>query len=69
MGVNYPILKGSEKVADLYGGINGLPELFFIDRSGKVLEHDLGLRGADVIEANIKRSLGSTEPTKAASAR
>jgi cytochrome c biogenesis protein CcmG/thiol:disulfide interchange protein DsbE len=67
MGVNYPILKGTEKVADLYGGIQGLPELFFIDRSGKILEHDLGLRGADVIEANIKKSLeSSSNSTKAA---
>jgi thiol-disulfide isomerase/thioredoxin len=69
MGVNYPILKGTEKVADLYGGIQGLPELFFIDRSGNIVEHDLGLRGADVIESSIKKILGSAEPVKAASTR
>lgn len=69
MGVNYPILKGTEKVADQYGGINGLPELFFIDRSGNIVEHDLGLRGADVIENGIKKILGDSEPVKSASAK
>lgn len=69
MGVNYPILKGTEKVADQYGGINGLPELFFIDRSGNIVEHDLGLRGADVIENGIKKILGSSEPVKSASTK
>jgi cytochrome c biogenesis protein CcmG/thiol:disulfide interchange protein DsbE len=69
MGVNYPILKGTEKVADQYGGINGLPELFFIDRSGNIVEHDLGLRGADVIEGSIKKIVGNGEGAKAASAQ
>lgn len=65
MGVNYPILIGTEKVADLYGGIDGMPTLFFIDRSGKIVEHELGLRGADILEANIKKSMNSTESAKA----
>src|SRR5215813_13193168 len=34
MGVNYPVLKGTEAVADLYGGLDGLPATFFVDRSG-----------------------------------
>jgi len=66
MGVNYPVLKGTEKVADLYGGIDGLPTLFFVDRSGKIVEHELGLRSLSVIEANIKKSLGSSESARAA---
>lgn len=60
MGVNYPIVMGTEKVADLYGGIEGMPTLFFVDRSGKIVEHELGLRGMDVIEANIKKALGAS---------
>ena len=66
MGVNYPVLKGTEKVADSYGGIDGLPTLFFVDRSGKIVEHELGLRSLSVIEANIKKSLGSSESARAA---
>ncbi|PYP87057.1 MAG: alkyl hydroperoxide reductase [Candidatus Angelobacter sp. Gp1-AA117] len=57
MGINYPILLGTEKVADLYGGLNGLPMTFFIDRSGKIIDRHLGLMGADVIEENIQKAL------------
>ncbi len=67
MGVNYPIVMGTEKVADLYGGIDGMPTLFFVDRSGKVVDHELGLRSMDAIENNIKKSLGQTEAPKTAS--
>ena len=65
MGVNYPILIGTEKVADLYGGIDGMPTLYFVDRSGKIVEHELGLRGMDILEDNIKKSMNSTETAKA----
>jgi|SRR5579864_222986 len=66
IGVNYPILQGTEKVADLYGGIEGLPTLFFVDRSGKVLDHELGLRDFSNIEDNIKRCLSSSDSGKTA---
>lgn len=69
MGVNYPIVQGTEKVADLYGGVDGMPTLFFVDRAGKIVDHELGLRGMDIIEANIKKSLGDSEPSKVALAR
>jgi cytochrome c-type biogenesis protein len=66
MGVNYPIVMGTEKVADLYGGVDGMPTLFFVDRAGNIVDHELGLRGMDIIEANIKKSLGGTEASKTA---
>jgi thiol-disulfide isomerase/thioredoxin len=62
MGVNYPVVVGTEKVADLYGGVEGLPTNFFLDRSGKVVDRVLGLVSESVIEDAIKKSLeqGST---------
>ena len=57
MRVNYPILLGTEKVAGLYGGLEGLPTNFFLDRSGKVVDHVLGLVSESVFEDNIKKSL------------
>lgn len=66
MGVNYPVLQGTESVADLYGGIDGLPTLFFVDRSGKILDHELGLRDMSNIEDNIKKCLASSDSGKAA---
>jgi thiol-disulfide isomerase/thioredoxin len=69
MGVNYPVVVGTEKVADLYGGIDGMPTLFFVDRAGKIVNHELGLRSMDVIESNIKKSLGQAAESTTASAR
>jgi len=58
MGVNYPVLMGTEHVADLYGGIDGLPMSFFVDREGKIVDRVLGLEDESLIEASIKKSLG-----------
>jgi thiol-disulfide isomerase/thioredoxin len=65
MGVNYPVLLGTEKVADLYGGVDGLPTNFFLDRSGKVVDHVLGLVSESVIEDAIKKSLEQGNATTA----
>jgi thiol-disulfide isomerase/thioredoxin len=60
MGVNYIVLKGTEKVGDLYGGIDKLPLTYYLDRSGKVVEQTVGLAGESVIEDAIKRSLAQS---------
>jgi thiol-disulfide isomerase/thioredoxin len=57
MGVNYTILKGTEKVGDLYGGVDRLPLTYYIDRSGKVVDETVGLASESVIEDAIKKSL------------
>jgi thiol-disulfide isomerase/thioredoxin len=57
MGVNYVVLKGTEKVGDLYGGVDRLPLTYYIDRSGKVVDETIGLAGESVIEDAIKRVL------------
>jgi thiol-disulfide isomerase/thioredoxin len=67
MGVNYPVLVGTEKVADLYGGIDGLPTTFFLDRDGKVVDRVLGLEDESLIEGSIKKSLGEGNATNASS--
>ncbi len=57
MGVNYPILQGTEKVADAYGGINGLPTTFFVGRSGKVVKELLGVAEKPLFEDLVKQAL------------
>jgi cytochrome c biogenesis protein CcmG/thiol:disulfide interchange protein DsbE len=69
MGVNYPVLQGTEKVADMYGGAEGLPTSFFIDRSGKVSDKIVGLVSESVIEDAIKKSLEQKGDTKTAAAK
>ncbi len=69
MGVNYPIAKGSEKIAESWGGLDGLPYNFFIDRNGKVVASIKGLESESVIVADIEKALGeSHEHEHAASA-
>ena len=69
MGVNYPILLGTENVAQSYGGLPGLPTTFFIDRSGKVVAREVGLVSESKIVDNIKKSLGQGEKPKTAAVK
>src|SRR5215472_10196273 len=66
MGVNYPVLRGTEAVADLYGGLDGLPATFFLDRSGKISDKAMGLESQSVIEDSIKHALGQKQEDPAA---
>ena len=68
MGVNYMVLKGTEKVGDLYGGVDRLPFTYYIDRSGKVVDQIVGLASESVIEDDIKTILRQTD-AKAANKR
>lgn len=57
--INYPVLIDDASVSTPYGGIDGLPTTFFIDRSGKVVASTVGLAPRDQIEADIKKALSS----------
>ena len=58
MHMNYPILLGEDAVEDKWG-IDAMPTTFFIDRSGKIVASTVGLAPRDVIEADIKKAIGS----------
>jgi peroxiredoxin len=60
MGVNYPVLIGKESVGDAYGGVQFLPDSFYIDRNGKVVDKVFGLKGRGEIEDGIKKIIAST---------
>lgn len=57
--INYPVLFDDANVSTPYGGVDGLPTTFFIDRSGKVVASTVGLVSRDEIEANIQKALSS----------
>jgi peroxiredoxin len=61
-GVNYPILSADSKVGDAFGGVDYLPESFYIGRDGKVIEETSGLASKDEVEANIKKALATVAP-------
>jgi peroxiredoxin len=43
-GMQYPVLIGDDNVVARYGGIEGIPTTFIIDRSGKIVERFEGFR-------------------------
>jgi thiol-disulfide isomerase/thioredoxin len=57
MGVNYLVLRGTEKVGELYGGVQQLPMTYYLDRSGKVVDETVGMAGEATFEDAIKRAL------------
>ncbi len=57
MKVNYPVVIGTERVADMYGGVVALPITFWLDRSGKIVDHVMGLESESEMEESIKKSL------------
>jgi thiol-disulfide isomerase/thioredoxin len=65
LGVNYPVLMGKEAVEDAYGGVEYLPESFYIDRNGKVLDKVFGLKGRAEIEDSVKKILASGSAVQA----
>lgn len=58
-GVDYPILFADTTVGKAYGGIDYLPESFYVGRDGKVVEETSGLASKDEVEANIKKALAT----------
>src|SRR5215469_12756522 len=59
MGVNYPVLLGTDKVSEQYGNVQFLPTTFYIDREGRIIGKGTGLLGRGEIEANVQKALAS----------
>ncbi|HKV94525.1 MAG TPA: TlpA disulfide reductase family protein [Candidatus Angelobacter sp.] len=69
MGVSYPILKGNNKVGDLYGGVDRLPISYFVDRDGKITHEIIGLVSESDIENAVKEALASGKKEALASSK
>ena len=51
--INYPVIVGNDRVAELYGGIDSLPTTFLIDREGRIASRHPGLVSKRDYEAEI----------------
>jgi len=68
MKIDYTVVLGNDDVADEYGGVEGLPTTFYVDRNGKIVKVVAGLVSHGEIEDGIKEALNSSgTPTKTAS--
>jgi len=58
--VNYPVAVGNAKLAELYGGILGLPVTLVIDREGRIFAKHEGEVSEATIEKEIETLLSAT---------
>lgn len=58
-GINYPVVVGDEKIAQLYGGIRSIPTSFVIDKEGYILSYYQGLIPKEQYKQDILKALGS----------
>lgn len=61
IGVSYPVLMPDkdEQVSRAYGGVDYLPETFYVDRTGKVLNISAGAPSKDQMEHLIQVALNA----------
>lgn len=59
LGVTYPILMPDHTVSKKYGGVDYLPETFYVDRNGTIVAQAAGARTKDQIEMSILAALRS----------
>jgi peroxiredoxin len=55
--LTYPIVMGDTQLAELFGGVLGLPLAFLIDPSGRIIARYRGEPDLNRVEAQIKASL------------
>jgi thiol-disulfide isomerase/thioredoxin len=56
--MNYPIVMGSDKLSEEYGGVDALPTTFVLDTSGRVVQKHMGLYPPEVYDGEIHALLG-----------
>lgn len=56
--VNYPIVMGSDRLSEEYGGVDALPTTFVLDTNGRVVQKHMGLYPPEVYDGEIHALLG-----------
>ena len=57
VGVTYPILLPSDKVAKDYQLSDYLPETFYIGKNGKIVDQTIGAHSKDELEVDIRKAI------------
>lgn len=62
--VAYPILLADDKVVDAFGGMDGIPTTFIIDRAGMIRERKYGMEKTADFEKALLRYLRPSAPAE-----
>lgn len=57
MGINYPVVLGDETIVNAFGGVEGIPTTFIIDRNGQIVGKHVGYAAKAEFESEIKHLL------------
>jgi peroxiredoxin len=59
MGVTYPILMPDDAVSKSYQLSDYIPETYYVDKSGKIVDQTIGAHSKDELEADIQKAIAS----------
>jgi thiol-disulfide isomerase/thioredoxin len=59
VGVSYPILMPDDTVAKSYQLSDYIPETFYVDKQGKIVDQTIGAHSKDELEADIQKAIAS----------
>ena len=57
MGINYPLLAGTEEIVSAFGGVRALPTTVILDRKGNVVDRHEGYLSKDDLEKAVQSLL------------
>jgi thiol-disulfide isomerase/thioredoxin len=57
-GINYPLVMGDESIVGAFGGVEGIPTTFLIDRSGQIRDRKDGMEETAEYEKKIAAVIG-----------
>lgn len=55
--MDYPVVMGDDAIQKAYGGIQGIPTAFIIDKTGKIAQKYIGYRDENTFEQQIQKLL------------
>lgn len=61
-GMTYPVVLGDQKIVSAFGGVEGIPTTFIIDRKGRIIRKHVGYTEKSEFEAEIKPLLNQPPP-------
>ena len=56
-GIPYPIVMGDEATQAAFGGIEGIPTTFIVDREGQIIQRIVGLASKSELEELVRKAL------------
>jgi thiol-disulfide isomerase/thioredoxin len=51
--INYSIVLGNAQVVQQYGGIEGIPTTFIVDKKGNIVDHQVGMLTKTMLEQKM----------------